>query len=116
MYDASKEEVYEIKGDAHTGISAEYNLEKSAIGNPTVRYRDRLVTCDVYEMDKHLMIVWRCPSCTRDSTIKTGQKRVDYVPGSRLISIEPFGCRWENCDLKVVVKDSIATDWDGPLA
>ncbi len=115
MFDAKTEEVYDIKGDAQHGMSMGYDMEKTKIGEPCVRFKDRLIWCDVYEMDKHLMIIWRCPRCTQDSNIKTGQKRIEYTPGSDKISIEAFGCRWDGCNLKLVIKDSIATEYHGPL-
>ncbi len=115
MYDANKEEVYDIKGDAQSGISMGYDMEKTKIGEPCVRYRDRLTWCDVYEMDGHLMVIWRCPRCTQDSNITSNKKRIEYTRGSDKISIEPFGCCYQGCGLKVGVKDSIATDHEGPL-
>jgi hypothetical protein len=61
------------------------------------------------------MVVWRCPRCTQDSNITTPKKRITYTRGSAKIDIEPFGCRYEGCGLKVGVKDSIATDYEGTL-
>ena len=115
MYDANKEEIYDIKGDVQSGMSMGYDLEQTKIGEPCVRFNDRLTWCDVYEMDGHLMVIWRCPRCTRDSNIKTGQKRIEYTPGSTKITIETFGCNWEGCGLKLAIKDSIATEYHGPL-
>jgi hypothetical protein len=115
MYDASREEIYDIKGDAQSGISMGYDMEKTKIGEPCVRYRDRLIWPDVYEMDKHLMVIWRCPRCTHDSNITSHKKRIEYTPGSRSITIEPFGCRWDGCGLKISINNSVAKDYQGPL-
>jgi hypothetical protein len=115
MYDANKEEIFEIKGDYQSGISMGYDMEKTKIGEPAVRFRDRITWCDVYEMDGHLMVVWRCPRCTNDSNITTNTKRIEYVRGSDKITISPFGCNYEGCGLKLRVKNSVATIYDGPL-
>ena len=59
--------------------------------------------------------VWRCPRCTQDSNITTNVKRIEYTPGSDKITIEKFGCRWDGCNLKLQVKNSVATEYFGPL-
>ena len=112
---AKNEEVFEIKGDMDNGMSFGYDLEKTAIGHPSIRYRDRLTQADVYEMDGHLMVVLYCPKCEDALRITTDKKRIRYDRTEDKISIEPLKCTWPECDWKVEIKANHAVDWRGPL-
>lgn len=111
---SSHEELFEIKGDAHTGVSAEYRLDKTAIGHPWIRYGDRATQCDVYKMDDHLMVVLYCPKCERANNVRSDKKEIRYTEGSDKIDIAPFACG-HACGWQVEVRNGIAYNHRGAL-
>lgn len=140
LYDPAKETTYHIAGDPpehyqyHGGLrDGQFNdprgaasdilFDKLAAAHPQIRWRDRLLTCDLYEAANELTLVLICPKCLNQLRISSKQKHIDWDP-ERGISIERFMCTWEAasndrpaqhfgmslCRWSVVVENGIAKD------
>jgi hypothetical protein len=103
------EELYEIKGDPNTGMSFEYNLGKSAVAHPQVRFGDRISESDLYAQGDELMVHFYCPRCENANSISSKKKRISWSGGERL-SIAAFRCTWPGCGLALRIDDNIATE------
>lgn len=100
-YDPNKEELYEVKQDCNPVKSAGHStmcLTRTALGHPKVRYRDLVLTCDVYQMGDELMVHLYCPKCRHNLSIKSKNKNIYYDKDRELLSVEPFKCTWEMND------------------
>lgn len=86
------------------GMSVTTNLAATAKGHPLVRYKDFVLTLDVYQPDGgvpwiHLI----CPKCRQPLRIAADRKAFEYDPlrnadvGGR-IDIEPFRCTGEGLE------------------
>lgn len=100
MINPTTEELYSIKEDAQDpeglvqgGYSSTVGLNKTAIGNPQIRYKDFVLTVDVYKMDNQMMIHLYCPRCRNALRITSERKQIDFSNGK--LSVEPFKCTWE---------------------
>ncbi len=127
-YDPTLEDVYTIKEDApdplgqvRGGYSSTVGLNKNCLGNPQVRYKDMILTMDVYKMDDEVMVHTYCPRCRNALRISSARKQIDFSNGK--LSIEPFKCTWELdpegrrmefglglCNWQVGIKDNVARD------
>lgn len=110
-FDPKTESLYHIAGDVpdptgsgKLGMQASIQLNKSAIGHPLIRWRnrdgDRVIEGDLYEIDGLLLLHIICPKCSTPETphalwVKQEQKAIEWDPKSGLISVEPFMCTWE---------------------
>lgn len=104
-YDRAHEEVYTIKDDAigpgveqgttARGAASAVGFTKFALGHPVVRYKDRLITCDVYAVGDELMIHLICPRCENALQIKSCNKAINYDQATNELSVERVGCTWE---------------------
>lgn len=94
-YDPQKEELYHIAGDTEEGRGAysDIRLTKTAIGRPMVRYKDRILECDVYLIGGELMVHLICPRCCNALRVSAKNKRIDFSDGK--LTVEPFQCTWE---------------------
>lgn len=102
------EEIFHIAGDVPDptgqsnirGVQSTTLLDKSKI-EVTVRYRDFLMTCDLYQLagtpDRLILI---CPRCKNVLTISGDKKHLEYQAselqqfGGKL-NVEAFQCTWE---------------------
>jgi hypothetical protein len=106
-------DLYEIKGDPQSGITADVDLTKTALGHPRIRYRDRITTADVYEMGDELFVHMYCPRCANGLRITSKMKSIRFFKNDRNggdIDIEEFRCTWPDCGLHVVVRGNHMTD------
>lgn len=101
------EELFEIQGDAASGIVMDYNLDHGKIEVP-IRWRDRMMFVDVYEMGDHLMIHLLCPKCLQGLRVLSQKKRIRFLRAERRLSIERIGCSRPECDWSAVTRDNIA--------
>lgn len=115
MYDPNTEEVFSIKDDVVDptgqsdlrGRSLEYRMDHGKI-ECHVRWRDRLLTVDVYELRDHLMIVLYCPKCHGGLRIRSVAKRIRFCRGDRRIDVEKIACPYPGCDWRVVIEGNLA--------
>lgn len=108
LYDPQTEEPYFIAGDPEdkfrargnpddpTGMAAGYRFHKMGEANPQIRYKDFLLTCDMYiSPDKsEMQLVLICPRCMNQLRISSKDKDMHWDP-EKGISISPFRCSWE---------------------
>lgn len=107
-FDPQREELYHIAGDApdpsgltdKRGMQASVQLNRSAIAHPLIRWRDRVIEGDLYEMDGQLVLHILCPRCSTPEAlhallIKAGQKAIEWDAERGLLSVERFECTWE---------------------
>ena len=109
------EEMFTIIGDKQRGASAGYDLRKSALGHPMLRYGDLVLEVDVYERGGILAVHMFCPACsTVDEPhalmISQLNKQIDYDRDRQLLSVEPFRCTWEAPDGMGLCKWRVAID------
>lgn len=115
IIDPRREELVHLAGDAPdplaevhgfehargTGIASTVNLTKTAKGHPKIRYKDFLITADVYELaGEPMKIHLICPRCRHALWIRADRKHIDYdvtadVDNGGRLSVEPFMCTWE---------------------
>lgn len=133
--DANHEDLEHVIGDDPDVSSrlGSMSLQQSMLGRVRVRYRDKVVFCEVYQHPGEPMQVhWMCPRCHGGgkghmSRITGDRKRIEYDPkaqtedGGRL-NVEAFGCTWERgedrrmefglglCGLRLVIDNSVARD------
>lgn len=106
--------------DGPLGGHQTIRLDKSAIGHPYVRYRDRVLELDIYPLlgdggpvggTERLEVILICPRCQHELRVTSDRKAIDYTPGAPelevgpggtpswqvrgTISIEAFQCTWE---------------------
>jgi hypothetical protein len=106
-----KRELVQIAGDAPdptgngpNGEQTTYHLNRSAVANPLVAYKDFVLECDAYQNPgEPLLIHLICPRCHNALNISSANKHVDLElnAGPDLqgrLSIEPFACTWEMPD------------------
>jgi len=124
VYDPEAEELFRIRedvadptGSGQRGVSFEYQLGATAIAHPSIRWRDRLTTADVYEQGDHLMVHLFCPQCGQNLAIHSNKKRVRLNRAENRIDIgerrnpdAALHCSWDECDWRAVVEDNIAKD------
>jgi hypothetical protein len=98
-YDPSKEDIFQVAGDADHGISTTARLNRNAAGQPQVRYSGKLgefiMEVDVYIQDGQTMAHLICPKCRNALWIRTPNKQVDYDIANDLLSCERSQCTWE---------------------
>lgn len=111
VYNREREELVHIAGtapanDPVTGKAGGYvsslNLAANPdIQHPLVRYKDRVIECDVYFAGASVTAVdIVCPRCQNALRISAERKQIFYDPnhqredGGRL-SVERFECTWE---------------------
>lgn len=125
------EDVYRARSniDDPRGVSSGHRFHKLCEAHPQIRYKDRLLECDLYrdpdtgKYTLHLI----CPKCLHSLKIESGNKDI-YWDEDHGISIEPFTCTWEEgrgtdgtendriafgvglCNWRVGVKNGIARD------
>jgi hypothetical protein len=104
-HDPKREELYHVAGDAPdptgTGLSGRMSsmrLTQIALGHPLIRYKDRVIEADVYEIHGRLMVHLICPRCLNALKITDDRKKMEYSVTENRISIEAFGCTWEMND------------------
>lgn len=114
MHDPKTEELYEIKRDvienAHgqkvEAISSNIKMTNNAMAHPMVRYKDRILECDLYSMPDgngnhgHFMLNFYCPRCENSLRILSTRKAMSWDPnpnvqGGGYLSVEAFKCTWE---------------------
>lgn len=100
-FDPKTEEVVHLAGDMDHGLAATVKLDKSKT-EVSVRYRDFLMTCDLYRIEGAPMrLLLICPRCRNTLTITADKKQMAYE-SSRLpqfggeLSVEAFRCTWES--------------------
>ncbi len=129
-YDPKTEEVFHLKGDAHTGYATQLNLDHSK-REVLVRYKDFLLTVDVYRLPETPMkAILYCPRCRNVLTITADKKQMSYEPTRNVeaggeLSVEAFQCTWELdqreegrrmefglslCKLRLAIDKNIAKD------
>lgn len=94
-HDPNREELYRIAGDPEHGMASTMNLTRSAAGHPQIRYRDKVITADVYIADGRLMVHLICPRCLNALKITDERKKMEYDARDNVLSVEPFACPWE---------------------
>lgn len=125
-YNPRTEEIFTIKDDAkdplNTGLVGKEGLtsfDKSAIARPQVRWKNFVLTMDVYRLDDEVMVHLYCPRC--QNALKISSKRKDIGLHEGKLSVEPFKCTWELeearrefgvglCNWSVGIKDNVAYD------
>ncbi len=99
------------------GIAQDLSLASGKV-ETLVRYRDQLLTVDVYCIPgEPIQVHLFCPRCCKQLRVSADRKRIDWDPGADhphqqaaaeldahgfgpapkvgVLSIEPFGCTWE---------------------
>lgn len=104
---AKNEEMFDIKGDANSGMCLDYQLDAGKIEVP-IRYRDRITVADVYVIDEYLSVQLYCPKCENCLTVDSRKKRIRFDRSEKRISIEKMVCTYPACDWRVVVENSVA--------
>ncbi len=105
-YNPDKEELFTIKEDVtgpgvHQGeiVSgakmSTYDVTKTAIGHPLIRWKDFVLEADVYKVGENLAVNIFCPRCRNSLWIKSENKQMEYDPVTNTLSVEPFMCTWE---------------------
>jgi hypothetical protein len=101
LYDDTRQELVHLAGDPDTGLAGGMNLTATALGHPTIRYGEFILTADVYAppgAPKYLHLI--CPRCRNALRITEDRKAMEYDPtrdtdrGGRL-DVEAFQCTWE---------------------
>lgn len=147
ILDPEREELVHLAGDApdplagmagveHAhggGFTSTVRMTKAAKGHPMIRYKDKIVEADVYELDgEPLRVHLICPRCSTPTAphglnITADRKAIEYDPtrnvdaGGRL-DVEVFECTWELpegrrqafglslCRWRVAIENNIARD------
>ena len=98
LYDQNKYELDYIAGDpvgnVDTGITTSQNVRASA--TTLIKYRDKILECEIYNSGDELMIHLLCPKCMHGLKITNKNKQMDW--DGKYISVEPFACTWEMDD------------------
>jgi hypothetical protein len=109
VIDPEKESLYHIAGEAPDPSGAEpelrghqssLDLTRSALAHPLIRWRDRVIEADLYEMDSKLVLHIICPKCSTPEVphalwVRQGQKDILWRPETGELSVEAFSCTWE---------------------
>ena len=117
MYNPSTEEIFTIKDDVVDpggqsnlrGKSYEVRMDHGKI-EVHVRWRNRMLTVDVYELHDHLMVVLYCPKCEQGLKIDSKKKHIRFCRGDRRIDVGRIKCSHPGCDWTAVVEGNIAKD------
>lgn len=127
-YNDKREELYQICGDAPDpagtglrGVGHDIALNKTRLGKALIRWRDRVIEADVYEMGGQLAVHMICPKCSRPEEVhalwvKEERKAIEYDARTEIISIEKFRCQWHDsfgtgwCNWTVAIDKNIAKD------
>lgn len=115
MYNQNTEELFSIKDDVVDpsgqsdlrGRSIEQRLDHGKI-ECHVRWRDRLLTVDVYEQYDRLMLHLFCPKCEGALRILSTHKRIRFCRGDRRVDVEAFKCTYPGCDWRVMIEGNLA--------
>ena len=109
VIDPERESLYRICGDVPDpsnlepdkgGYQSSIQLNRSALAHPMIRWQDRVVEADLYEMDGKLVLHILCPKCSTPETphalwVREGQKDILWRPDTGELSVSPFECTWE---------------------
>jgi hypothetical protein len=109
VIDPEKESLYHIAGgvsdpsgiepDLH-GYQSSIQLNRSALAHPLIRWRDRVIEADLYEMNGLLVLHIICPRCSTPEVphalwVRQGQKDMLWRPEINELSVAVFECTWE---------------------
>lgn len=104
LYDPTKEDLYEVKGDPRTGMASTTNLDNAAEAKIEVRYSGQyndhgaiamLMQCEVYRAGESVLVHIICPKCKNANSIKSERKALEWDPRNGVLSVEPYTCNWE---------------------
>lgn len=104
LYDEKKWELFSIAGDEdqfdpdrhpHGILSPEQGIKKDRIAEVPVRYKDRVLFIDVYKFGDELALHLMCPRCLNYLWCSSAKKQMEFDPKTGKLSVEPFGCVWE---------------------
>ena len=117
LHNANTEEVFSIKDDVVDptgqsnlrGKSYEVRMDHGKL-EVHVRWRDRILTVDVYKLDDHLMVHLFCPKCENALRVLSKNKRIRFCEGDRRIDIERMACTYPQCGWTVVIEGNRAKD------
>ncbi len=121
-HNPQREDLYHIAGDPEHGVASTMRLTRTALGHPQVRYKDRVMELDVYEIHGRLMVHLLCPRCANALKITDDRKQMEYDARANVISIEAFRCTWEldperrmefgvgMCNLTIGITKNVARD------
>lgn len=106
----------QVAGDPARGFASQVSLASGKV-ETLVRYRDHVLTVDVYRLEgEPLQVHLICPRCCKPLRATEDRKRIEWDPTALhphqavaaeleaqgygqlrlgLLSIEPFGCTWE---------------------
>lgn len=136
VFDPRTESLYHIAGDVSDpsgvepekfGAQSSIDMTKSAIGHPLIRWRDRIIEGDLYQIEGKLVLHVICPKCSTPEAphalyIREERKGMEWNPETGELSIEPFECTWELpegrrmefglglCRWRVAIERNIARD------
>lgn len=106
-FDPEREELEFLAGDQplpEKGLVSTTDLTQTAKAHPMIRYKDRVIEADLYEMGGQLMVHLLCPRCRHALKISSERKHMEWDRES--LSVEPFTCTWE------LGRDTSGTDGD----
>lgn len=147
VFDPAKESLYSICGDAPDpsgmdprmrGYQSSIDMTKGALAKPLIRWRDRVIEGDLYEIEGKLVLHLICPKCSSPACnppcnipghcgphalyVRQERKAIEWDAERQLLSVESFECTWELpegrrqefglglCRWRVAIENNIARD------
>ena len=106
-FDPEREELYHIAGNVpdpsggsdRLGAQSSMDMTAGALAHPMIRWRDRVIEGDLYDMGGKLVLHILCPRCSTPEAphalwVREREKAMEWDPG-RGLSVEAFECTWE---------------------